>query len=371
MPHANCFRRLPLAKRCSVFRQETFVCGLARGITGLLLLLLAPALPAQGGIKPLDGLAGPLVITVQHGSRPVTAGAYRVCVGTARDWQAYGIVATDPKGQAQFPNAPPFGELEIHVEKALRSSVMYGASITYQSGPGRRQLTVNVTPDFEVRCPGAPRRSIPELNDSTGIVGMLQHTGTPVAVSRNLTFFTTTAGGVRALNVSGMAVEYRTKQDEGGFSDWRRATQGPGTLTGVTHQITGNNGRKSVTLQLRNGRFAVSPMYPVSFDFVEIYFCQLQYRRADHALAPAGVAEGAIGLESLRLQVGERKAFDTSWPSPNEKRPGYGMHLRTATNVGDHAVELTVRRVGQTETITLAPGGRQSFQADLVSARCP
>jgi hypothetical protein len=331
---------------------------------------LAPALPAQGGIKPPEGLSGPLVITVQHRNRPVTAGAYRVCVGTARDWQAYGIVATDPQGQAQFPNAPPLGELVIHVEQALRTNVMFGASVTYQSGPGRRQLTVDVTPDNEVRCPGAPRRSMPELNDSTGIVGTLQHTGTPVAVSRTLTFFTTTAGGVRALNVRGFAVEYRTKQDEGVFSDWRRATQGQGTLTGVTHQITGNNGRKSVTLQLRNGRFAVSPMYPVSFDFVEIYFCELQYRRADHALAPAGVAEGAIGLESLRLQMGERKAFDTTWPSPNEKRPGFGMHLRTATNVGDHAVELTVRRLGQIETITLAPGGRQSFQADLVSARC-
>lgn len=371
MPNADCFRRQPLVTSRGVFRRKTLVSELARRMAGLVFLLSAPALPAQGGFRPPEGAPGPLVITVQQGGRPVTAGAYRVCVGTARDWQAFGIVATDPQGQAKFPDAPPFGELEIHVEKAVRSSVMFGASVTHVSGPGRRQLTVNIAPDFEVRCPGAPKRSIPALTDSTGIVGTLQHTGTPVAVSRNLTFFTTTAGGVRALNIRGMAVEYRTKQDEGAFSDWRRATSGQGMLTGVTHQITGANGRKSVTLQLRNGAFAVSPMYPVSFDFVEIYFCELQYRRADHALAPAGVAEGAIGVESVRLQVGERKAFDTTWPSPNEKRPGYGMHLRTATNVGDHAVELTVRRLGINETITLAPGARQTFQADLVSTRCP
>lgn len=369
VPLAYCFRRSPLVRSRGVFRRRTLVSELARSMWGLLVLLSAPALPAQGGINPSEA-SGPLVITVYQDARPVARGTYRVCVGTARDWEAYGMVATDNFGQAQFPNAPANGELRIHVEKSTRSSVMHGATLTYPIGPSRRELTVHLVPGLEVSCPGAPTRSIPEWTDSTGIVGTLQHTGTPIAVSRTLTFFTTTAGGVRALNVRGFASEYRTKQDEGGFSDWRRATQGQGMLSGVTHQITGEDARKTVTLQLRNGNFAVSPMYSVSFDFVDMYFCTLQYRRADHALAPPGVPEGAIGVETVRLQRGVREAFDTTWPSPNEKRPGFGMHLRTAIALGGHAVELTVRRGGITETTTLAPGVRQVFAADLVSARC-
>jgi hypothetical protein len=340
--------------------------------TALLLLLSGAGLPAQVAPRRPVAERGPLVITAQIGGRPVRSFAYRVCVGTPRDLQAYGIGTTDASGSAQFPDAPEFGDLLISIEAVQSSSVIYGASVTHASVPSGRQITVDLAPNWTVRCPGATRRTVPGLLDSSGIVGTLQHTGTPVAVSRNLTFFTTTANGVRALTVSGLATEFRTRQDNLPFGEWRRATVTQGNLLeGVVHPITGPNGRKTVTLQLRNASFGVSPMYTVSFDLVEIYFCNVRYQRADHALAPSGVPEGSLGAEDLRLSLGERKSFDTAWPSPNEKRRGYGMHLRTALNTGEHAIELTVRRVGTTETVTLAPGVRQSFQADLVSARCP
>ncbi|WP_298269254.1 hypothetical protein [Gemmatimonas sp.] len=340
--------------------------------TALLLLPSVAALPAQVAPRRPVVERGPLVITAQIHGRPVPANAYRVCVGTPRDLQAYGIAATDPSGSAQFPDAPELGDLLISIEAVLSSNVMYGASVTHAAVPTRRQITVDLAPNWMVRCPGATRRTVPGLLDSSGIDGTLQHTGTPVAVSRNLTFFTTTTSGVRTLGVTGLAREFRTRQDDLPFGEWRRATVTQGNqLAGVVHPITGPNGRKTVTLQLRNGRFGVSPMYTVNVDFVEIYFCNVRYQRADHALAPFGVPEGSLGAEDLRLTLGERKTFDTAWPSPNEKRRGYGMHLRTALNTGEHAIELTVRRVGTTEAVTIAPGVRQSFQADLVSARCP
>jgi len=96
----------------------------------------------------------------------------------------------------------------------------------------------------------------------------------------------------------------------------------------------------------------------------------LTYQRANTAFAPKGVPEGNLGEEEVRVMIGETKSFDTSWPSPNEKKRGYGMHLRTAKNTGQHPIEVKLREGLVSSVHVYEPGDNYSIKADLVSVRC-
>lgn len=364
-------------------------------LAALVTLVVSPAtILAQGGlglpqVRPGPSHQvpvipdGPLVVTLQQDGKPVRGGLYRVCAGTAQDWQAYGI-ATAANGEASFPDAPHIGEVHIAVygtDGISRGRVM-GAVTTQQIFPTRRNVIVELAPNpaTAARCSGVPQRpdssvSGPRVTGTLSSSGQTQSSGPPWTFQRNLTLFTrkdppTNTGVVEA---SGNPVEFRTREDGGPFGEWRRPVVAPSFISNVTHQITGSYGRKSITVQLRDSERRESPEYTVEVVFVADMSlkCAIQYHRADNANAPYGMPQGSLGWEEMRLIGGETRRLDTAWPSPNEKSRGYGMHLRITTNTGQNPVRLTVRRFGLAESLTLAPGEERTFQHDLVSVHCP
>src|SRR5688572_10227154 len=108
--------------------------------------------------------------------------------------------------------------------------------------------------------------------------------------------------------------------------------------------------------------------------------CKLDYWRADNSWAPEGSPDGSLPGETITLQIGQSRDFNTDWKyekNPNDGKNYYGSHLRLARNNGDQAIDLRVRSgtgfLGSpTErSYRLARGQEQTFKADLMRVSCP
>ena len=348
------------------------------GLLVLATLLVSPVASAQL-TPPIPGKTGtagaPLVITLRNVQNQLVTGGYYVCVGTSLDHQQYGMFFTNRLGQVSFADAPTRGTILVSVAPINNdgSGIRYGAELEVDAGASRA-LDVKLATNWSARCPGVARRTIAGMNARPTIVGSLRYIGSSIVPSRRLRFYTTSSGSDEPyVEVSGQPNEYRTFQGPEGWSAWRTLTVTDGNHARfMTHDIRGNNGPKEIRVQMQNTSTAgLSPEYTVNVTFVEIYSCELEYQRANTAFAPLGVPEGNLGKEVVTVMMGDTKTFDTGWPSPNENRRGYGMHLRIAKNTGQHAVDVTIRTAGVSNTQRIGRDSTFRYLADLVQVRCP
>ena len=121
--------------------------------------------------------------------------------------------------------------------------------------------------------------------------------------------------------------------------------------------------------------------------------CKLDYQRADNMWAAFGRPDGTLGVESITVPAGQTRVFVTDWKYEKQRNDGtnfYGSHLRVATNRGTGSVALLIKgalgadlsgMVGGVMTnvlklssssgvVTLKPGERREFRADLAEVRC-
>jgi hypothetical protein len=118
--------------------------------------------------------------------------------------------------------------------------------------------------------------------------------------------------------------------------------------------------------------------------------CSIEYQRADNMLAAAGRPDGSLGKETLTLQAGETRAFNTDWKYEKQRNDGrnyYGSHMRIVRNTGQRPVRLTFRGnaadllgagglatkvAGDRGTGELKPGATAgNLRADLMEVACP
>lgn len=304
-----------------------------------------------------------------------------VCVGDARDPKRYGTQQmANPTGEITFHGIP------LGVEVLVTAWMEWGSATNYRGG----RTTVQI-PDrsFNARAevvfefsrgptcltPGLSKEAAPTRTDP--FIELDKHPlktlpGGPLIRSRELSIFNlehahSDPNRARLISVRNAPTEYRTSQNSS-FSgaSWRTMQRSDGAYRQISHQISGNDGRKTVYIQFRNSA-ATSPTYALEFDFLDLYECNLEYGRAHNALE----SNSTLGREQVRLLRAQSKMLNVAWPSPNESQPGYGMHLRWARNMGDHPIVLSVGGGVIWNEVILEPGKWKEFRADMRGVRCP
>jgi hypothetical protein len=117
--------------------------------------------------------------------------------------------------------------------------------------------------------------------------------------------------------------------------------------------------------------------------------CTLEYHRADNMFAYWGNADGYLGSETITLQPGEKKIFNTEWVNEKKRNDGttyYGSHLRRAINSGARPLHIRLGGPGQwmmllasprtffyyhDRPLELAPGRIGEYRHDLLEVSCP
>ena len=119
--------------------------------------------------------------------------------------------------------------------------------------------------------------------------------------------------------------------------------------------------------------------------------CTLEYQRADNMFAAPGRPDGFLGTETLTLQAGEKRVFNTDWKYEKQRNDGanyYGSHLRIARNTGKRPMHLVLRGDlsalrGAIGAAVLAqegsdrargilnPGATWTLRNDLMEVSCP
>jgi hypothetical protein len=299
-----------------------------------------------------------------------------VCVGDSTDTKRYGSkVMTNANGEIAF--SVPIGAAVVITawdefsSGGIRRHTLGGrevvpirsrthrASITWD--PARRGMTCN-TPVLTKALP-----AVTSLRLGDALRTMPQG----LTRTRTVELLTTRVNGYNYIDLTAPATHFRVSQ-RGDFQGaaWQAASVHPLPTRGyrmraVEHQILGGDGRKTIYLQLRNDTGS-SPVSQVVVAYVDMYACRMVYGRA-----PGALAQLTMATETLTVMRAESRTLDVSWPSPNELRPGYGMHLRWARNVGEHPIELTVGGGVLWSKTVLEPRDTETFKADMRAVRCP
>jgi hypothetical protein len=349
----------------------------ALGATLVLLVCTASALEGQRTISRTAPAS--VTISVQYRDEPggpmaIVKRAF-VCVGDSTDTKRYGV--------KQMLNDA--GEIVF--------SVPYGASIlvtAYNEEGGRNRYTIGsrVATTVRSRSQRVPviwngwergmtcdrpvlSKSLPGGDEAPRLRATLRTLPQTLSRTRDIEILTTTRSGTAYLEVGGIPRQFRISQrsDFAGAA-WQDARvlpspTGENLMRAIPFELAGGDGRKTIYVQLRNDA-GVSPASQVVVNYVDLYTCRLRYQRAPNALERLTMAE-----ETLAVVRGQSKTLDVAWPSANEGKPGYGMHLRWAKNAADHPIELTVGGGLVWNKVTLDRNESRSFKADLRAVRCP
>ncbi len=119
--------------------------------------------------------------------------------------------------------------------------------------------------------------------------------------------------------------------------------------------------------------------------------CTLEYQRADNMWSATGRPDGPLGKETLTLEPGQTKVFNTDWKYEKRRNDGenyYGSHARIVRNAGKRPIKVVFRgddigsmvgaardvlsRAGDNKAVGgLEPGISWNVRADLMEASCP
>jgi hypothetical protein len=74
--------------------------------------------------------------------------------------------------------------------------------------------------------------------------------------------------------------------------------------------------------------------------------CMLEYQRADNMWAAPGRPDGPLGKETLTLEPGQTKVFNTDWKYEKQRNDGanyYGSHTRIVRNAGKGEMRIVLK----------------------------
>lgn len=346
-------------------------------LTLLVLVVVSPLVEAQAGRRPV---MASLTVAVQIPDAAtgtlIPARRAFVCVGDSTDTKRFGSkVMTNASGEIAF--SVPIG-----------TAVVVTAWDEFSSG-GSRRHTLGGRDVVPVRSRAhrvtiAWDRSRRGMTCNTPVLTKALPAVTPLQLgdalrtmpqgltrTRTVELLTTRVDGYNYIDLTAPATHFRVSQrsDFQGAA-WQTASvqQLPARgyrMRAVEHEILGGDGRKTIYMQLKNDTGS-SPVSQVVVAYVDMYACRLIYGRA-----PSALAQFRMAAETLTVMRAGSKTLDVSWPSPNEGKPGYGMHLRWARNVGEHPIELTVGGGVLWNKVVLEPRDTKTFKADMRAVRCP
>jgi hypothetical protein len=320
-----------------------------------------------------------VTVSVQYRAEPrgplETVKRAFVCVGDSTDTKRYGVKQmSNETGEIAF--SVPYGAsilVTAYIEVGSRDRYTIGGRVaaTVHSRSQRVPVIWNGWERGMTCNRPVLSKSLPGSDEPPRLRATLRTLPQTLSRTRDIEILTTTTSGTSYLEVAGVPAQFRISQ-RSDFSDaeWQDARvipspTGKNLMRAIPYELTGGDGRKTIYVQLRNDA-GVSPVSQVVINFVDIYTCRLRYQRAPNALERLTMAE-----ETLTVARGQSRTLDVAWPSANEGKPGYGMHLRWAKNSGDHPIELTVGGGLVWNQVTLEPNKSRSFQADLRAVRCP
>ena len=119
--------------------------------------------------------------------------------------------------------------------------------------------------------------------------------------------------------------------------------------------------------------------------------CTLEYQRADNMWAAFGRPDGPLGKETLTLEPGQTRVFNTDWKYEKQRNDGtnyYGSHTRIVRNAGKRPIKVVFRGDDIKSMVDalkgalspagdkraaggLDPGISWNVRADLMEASCP
>lgn len=301
-------------------------------------------------------------------STPTPLGRATICVGDSTNPRRYGTVQMlNPAGEKSISGVPRGAPVLVSVFHENGHVTMGARSARRLTGTNERfEFTLNgwengPTCSTPLRSKPLPTRPTPPY-----LAGRLRTSPAGLVRTRDIELFTTSQSMGNRLEVQAEPTAFRTSQSRDfGGAQWRPTTGSYGTIPAIPHTIQGADGRKRIYLQLRNAT-GISDTYEVEIDFVDLYRCELTYARA-----PNATESRTMDTEELSLMRAQSRTLDVAWPSANEGKPGYGMHLRWARNTGDHPIEITVGGGLIWNRIVLEPRQYRAIRADLKSVRCP
>lgn len=115
---------------------------------------------------------------------------------------------------------------------------------------------------------------------------------------------------------------------------------------------------------------------------------KLDYWRADNMWAAAGRPDGNLGMESITLEQGQKRAFVTDWKYEKQRNDGtnyYGSHGRRLKNSGGQVMDVKLSSKtdilpavlsallpgAPTGFIRLRPDQTVDIKADIQEVSCP
>ncbi|HEY0872432.1 MAG TPA: carboxypeptidase-like regulatory domain-containing protein [Vicinamibacterales bacterium] len=329
------------------FLTRTLLCSAA------LALVVPAAARAQGAMS---------VYVHKDTSNTMISGA-TVCVGTAEEPSKYGYKTTNAQGRADFTNVPATEVLVTATRSGYR-----GASKTDPATNYSRSVRMNLFSGS-----GGPTCPFPVQTTRTAIITIIQipsfslNNGADTvpagtAVELWATWKGATPTHYRASENSRFSgAQWQPFQTSGPRPTYRFADTRSGTRT-VFFQLRGAQGQTSAVVRdditvraTRTPRQGPAP-------------CRLQIQRADNALS----SDPSPALtETVQIAVGATKQFNSSWPSPNEKRLGFGMHVRRLRNMGPWPmIVVSTFNLAPAAMFTLEPNESRSVRIDLDNVTC-
>ncbi len=331
----------------------------------------APADTRTTSIVPRVPRSGPLTIRVlgRHyvNQAPFAWGHAMICVGDSTDPRRYGVTQMLSDESEKTIDALPIGQPLLVTVYDEHTGWRTGTRVVRQmAGPGERLVVVLDSWVAGPTC-STPGRSKPLPGTGTRpyLPTSLVAPGGGLARTRTVELYNETGPVSRVIRFTGAPSHYRVSQRSDFAGAAWQPIQASHAMRALRHEITGSDGRKRIHFQMKNAA-GTSPVYTLEVNFVELYACELKYARAPNAMQTM-----TMPAESLRVMRASSKTLDVAWPSANEGKPGYGMHLRWARNEGDHPIELTVGGGLAWSRVVLQPRDHRTFRADLKGVRCP
>jgi hypothetical protein len=306
---------------------------------------------------------GPMSVYVHEGTSNTMISGATVCVGTPEEPSKYGYKTTNAQGRADFTNVPATDVVVTATRSGFR-----GASKTDPGTSYSRSVRMNLFSGS-----GGPTCPFPLQTSRTAIITVIEipsfslNNGADIVpAGRAVELWAVWKGAApthyRASESASLSgAQWQPFQASGSRPTYRFADNRSGTKT-VFFQLRGAQGQTSAVVRdditvraTRTPRQGPAP-------------CRLQIQRADNSLSSD---PNPALTETVQIAAGETKQFNSSWPSPNEKRLGFGMHVRRLRNAGPWPmIVVSTFNLAPAALFTLEPNESRSVRFDLDKVTC-
>lgn len=324
-------------------------------------------------LAPASAAAQNMVVIVNQGADVGTspiAGA-TVCVGTSAEPAKYGRLTTNSSGQVNFPEVPGTELLVTAHKPGFR-----GRSKTAPASNWSRVERIGLQP-------GSGGPACPAPLPTTGQAEVTITTIRSFSINDNAAEMQAGAPAQLWVEWTGAAPAQYRVSERSGFpgAAWRRwgpPRPVPGRTWRPAYQFQDQSpGEKTIYIQLRNAHGRTSAIVSdrirleagADIGARRVESCQVEIHRADNALS----SEPSPALrEVVRIPANTERRFNSAWPSANEKRPGYGMHVRRLRNLGPYPVIVhsTIGADLRISMFVMQPNESRSVRFDLDRIGC-